>query len=90
MAYTLGVDVGQRAEELIDVDLYLQDRHGGLHLVEEARSSIYGFWNEFQHQIQVDLVFLCLQIASSASDRSDEVCSPQRDLHVLRSSNRMP
>ena len=51
MAYSLGMYVCKRAEQLIYVDLNLQDRHGGFHFVEEARGTVDGFRNELQHEI---------------------------------------
>lgn len=52
------MDVRQRTEKLIDVELDLQYGHHGLHLVEVARSTIDGLWNVFQDKIEVDLVLL--------------------------------
>jgi len=43
----LGVNVGQGAEELVDVELDFQHRHGCLHLVEVPRSPVDGFRNKF-------------------------------------------
>ena len=61
MANTLRVDVGKRAEELVNVELDFEDRHDRLHLVEVAGGSIDGLWNEFEHEIQVHLVLLWLK-----------------------------
>ena len=58
MTYPLGMDIRQRAEKLIDVDLDFQDWHGCLHFVEEARCSVHGFWNEFEDQVEVNFIFL--------------------------------
>jgi hypothetical protein len=58
VAYALGVDVGQRAEELVDVQLDLEDGHDGLELAEVPRGAIDGFGDVFQDQVQVDLVSL--------------------------------
>ena len=56
----LGVDVGEGAEELVDVQLDLEDGHGGLELVEVSRSAVDGLGDEFEHEVQVDLIFLRL------------------------------
>ena len=45
---SLRMNVCQRAEQLIDIDLNLQDWHGCLHLVEEPRGSIHSFGNKFE------------------------------------------
>jgi len=58
VADALGVDVGERAEELVDVELDLEDGHRRLHLVEESRGPVDGFRNEFLHEIEVDLILL--------------------------------
>lgn len=58
MADALGVYVGESAEELVDVELDLKDRHGGLHLVEVSGRTVDGLWNEFLDQIEIDLILL--------------------------------
>ena len=58
MADPLRVDVGERAEKLVDVELDLKDRHDRLHLVEIARSTIDGLGNKLEHEVQVNLVLL--------------------------------
>lgn len=58
VADSLRVDVGERTEELVDVQLDLQNWHGGLHLVEVAGGPVHGFGNELEHQVEVDLIFL--------------------------------
>lgn len=58
MADALRVNVGQRTEKLVDVQLNLENGHGRLHLVEESRGSVDSLGDEFLHQVQVDLIFL--------------------------------
>jgi hypothetical protein len=58
VADALGMDIGQGAEELIDVQLDLENRHGRLHFVEESRSSVDSLGHKLLHQVQVDLVLL--------------------------------
>ena len=58
MAYTLGMDVRQRTKKLINVDLYLEDRHGRLHLIEKARRAVHRLRHKLEHQIKVHLIFL--------------------------------
>lgn len=36
MANTLRMDIGKSTEKLVDIQLDLQDWHGGLHFIEEA------------------------------------------------------
>lgn len=58
MADALGVDVGKRAEQLVDVELDLKDGHGGLEFVEVPRGTVDGFWDELEDQVEVDFIFL--------------------------------
>ena len=58
MADPLRVDVGERTEQLVNVELDLKNGHDRLHLVEVARSAVNGLRNEFEHEIEVDLVLL--------------------------------
>lgn len=86
MTDPLGVDVGQRAEKLVDIDLDLQDRHRSLHLVEETRGAVNGLWDKFEYQVQVDLVFLDSQSAVSSIFSIGNSYSSH--IHVLRWSSR--
>jgi hypothetical protein len=52
------VNVGERAEQLVNVQLDLENGHGCLHLIKVARCAVDGFGNEFEHEIEVNLVFL--------------------------------
>lgn len=58
VANALRVNVGQRSEELVGIQLDFQDGHGRLHLVEESRRSVNGFWNKFLDKVEVNFVFL--------------------------------
>ena len=58
MTDPLRVDVGERTEQLVNVELDLKNGHDRLHLVEVARSAVNGLRNEFEHEIEVDLVLL--------------------------------
>ena len=58
MADTLGVDVREGSEELVDVEFYFKDGHGGLHLIEVSGSAIHGLWNELLYQIEVNFILL--------------------------------
>lgn len=58
MTDALGVDVCQSSKQLVNVQLDLENGHGGLHLVEKSRSSVDGLGHKFLHQVQVDLIFL--------------------------------
>lgn len=64
MADALRVDVGQSTEELVDVELDLDHRHGRLHLVEEPGSPIDRLGYKFLDEIKVDFVFLLSQVSS--------------------------
>jgi hypothetical protein len=52
------VDVGQRPEELIDVELNLQHGHCRLQLVEIPRCAVHGFGDVFEDKIEVNFIFL--------------------------------
>ena len=52
------MDVGQRAEQLVDVELHLQHGHRGLELVEVAGRPVNGLWDILEHQVEIHLIFL--------------------------------
>lgn len=64
VADALRVDVGQRPEKLIDVQLHLQDRHRCLEFVEVTGGTIHCLWNILEHQIEVHFVFLSIEHGS--------------------------
>jgi hypothetical protein len=68
VADPLRVNVRERTEQLVNVELHLEDGHDRLHLVEVTRSAVNGFGDEFEHKVQVDLVLL--QVILSASRRA--------------------
>lgn len=58
MADALGVDVGEGAEKLVDVELNLENWHGSLHLVEVSGSTVDSFWHKLLHEIEVNFILL--------------------------------
>lgn len=60
----LRVNVGQGAEELVNVKLDLQHRHGSLRLVEVSRRPVDGFGNEFENKVEVHFIFLSTVLTS--------------------------
>ena len=58
VAYSLGVNVCQGAEQLVNVKFNLQHGHCSFQLVEISRRTIDRLGNIFENKIQVDLVFL--------------------------------
>jgi hypothetical protein len=54
----LRVDVGEGAEELVDVQLDLEGRHDRLDLIEVARGAVHRLGDEFEDQVEVDFVLL--------------------------------
>jgi hypothetical protein len=54
------MNVGERAEELIDVKLDLENRHHRLHLVEIAGCAVHGLGYKFKDQVEIDFIFLRL------------------------------
>lgn len=53
------VNVGQGSEELVDVELDFEDRHGGLHLVEIAGGAVHCLRDIFEDEIEIDFILLC-------------------------------
>lgn len=58
MTDALRMDIGEGAKELVGVDLNLEDWHGGLHLVEEARGAIYRLRYKLKDEVEVYFLFL--------------------------------
>lgn len=58
VADALRVDVGQSAEELVNVQLDLEDWHCRLHLVEETGRSVDRLRHKLLNQVQVHFVLL--------------------------------
>lgn len=58
MADALGVDVGESAEELVDIELDFEVWHGGLHLIEISRGPVDSFGDVFLNQVEVDFILL--------------------------------
>jgi hypothetical protein len=58
VANTKGMDVGERPEDLIHVQLDIEHGHRLLKLCVIARGAIDRLWDEFEQQIQKDLVLL--------------------------------
>ena len=58
MADTLGMDVCQSSEKLLDVQLDLENWHRRLHLVEEPRGAVNSLWHKLLYQVEVYLIFL--------------------------------
>lgn len=69
VADALGVDVGERSEELVDVEFDLQRWHCRLQLVEVTRCSVDGLWYKLQHQVEVNLVFLRKQSQQTSAQK---------------------
>lgn len=70
---SLGVDVGQGAEQLVGVELDLENRHGRLHLVEVPRRTVDGLGNELLDQVQVDLIFLREEGSASGTAAKNKI-----------------
>lgn len=87
VADALGVDVGEGAEELVNVELDLENGHDGLHLVEVARGTVDGLGNEFEYEIQVDLVLLWLKRLDTQKCTDALVC---RHIPARRCCRRRP
>ena len=55
-----GVDVHERAEELVHVELDLEHWHGLLELCVVATCAIHGFRHIFEHKVEVHFIFLSI------------------------------
>ncbi len=53
-----GVDVGEGAQELVHVEFDLKHGHGLLKLGIVTAGAVDGFWDVFEHEVQIDFVFL--------------------------------
>jgi hypothetical protein len=80
VADALRVDVGQRAEQLVDVQLDLENGHDGLELAEVSGGAVDGFGDVFQDQVEVDLVSLAGSALSGglAGDSHARRCCSRR------------
>jgi len=58
VANALGVDVRQRAEELVDIKLNFENGHNSFHLVKISGSSVDSLGDIFENEVEVDFVFL--------------------------------
>ena len=58
MADALGVDVGEGAEKLVNVEFDFEDGHGGLELVEVSRGSIDSLWHVLLDEVEVYFILL--------------------------------
>ena len=67
-----GVDVHERAEELVHVELDLQHRHGLLELGVVPAGAVHGLWDIFEHKIEVHFVFLRIESHQSGRDRGQK------------------
>lgn len=65
MADTDGVDVCQRPEELVHVQLDLEHWHDLLELCVVAQRAVDGLWDVFKDEVEVDFVFLAELVSSS-------------------------
>lgn len=61
MTDALRVDVGERAEQLVNVQLDFENGHDGLHLVEVTGGAVDCLGDELEDEIQVHLIFLWLK-----------------------------
>ena len=58
MADANRVNVRERSQKLIHIQLDLQHRHGLLEFYIVARSTIYCFGHVFKNEVKIDLVIL--------------------------------
>ena len=82
VADPLRVDISERAEELVDVQLDFENGHDRLHLVEVARGPVDSLWNEFEHEVEVHFI-LPFTIVVEEGLELDDVGMPD-DAHDLK------
>lgn len=68
-----GVDVHERAEELVHVELDLEHWHGLLELSIVPAGTIHGLGDVFEHEIEVHFIFLSIE-----TDQSDILTGEMR------------
>ena len=78
------MDIGQRSEELVNVQFDFEYWHGGLHLVEVTGGSVDGFGDVFEDEVEVNFIFL-MQLLAPIRHGSRLIHPP-----ALHWSNRMP
>lgn len=81
------MDVREGSEELIDEKLDLEDGHDGLHFVEEAGGAVNSLRDEFENEVEVNLIFLQSKI-SLVHEKPNIVL--QRYAPARRCCNRKP
>lgn len=58
VADPLRMDICQRAEKLVDVQFYFEDRHRGPHLVEVPGCAVHCLGDILEDEIEVDFILL--------------------------------
>jgi hypothetical protein len=58
MAYANRVDIGKGTEKLVHVQFDLEHGHGLFEFGVMATGAVNGLWYIFQHEIQVNFIFL--------------------------------
>ena len=58
MADADGVNVHERTEELVHIQLDLEHGHGLLELGIVPAGTVHGLWDVFEHKVEVHLIFL--------------------------------
>lgn len=67
------MDVGQRPEELVDVQLDLQHGHRSLEFVEVTGCTVNSLWDILENEVEVDFIFLKdFEIPVSPRERGNE------------------
>ena len=67
MADADGVNVHERTEELVHIQLDLEHGHGLLELGVVPAGTVHGLWDIFEHKIEVHFVFLRIEDHQSQS-----------------------
>jgi hypothetical protein len=55
------MDIGERTEQLVYIELDFEDWHDRLHLVEVTRGTVHSLGNEFEYEVEIDFVLLWLK-----------------------------
>ena len=58
MADADGVNVHERTEELVHIQLDLEHGHGLLELGIVPAGTVHGLWDVFEHKVEVHFIFL--------------------------------
>ena len=73
MADADGVNVHERTEELVHIQLDLEHGHGLLELGIVPAGTVHGLWDVFEHKVEVHFIFLSVGLCQSSVRTKNEM-----------------